>query len=203
MNTSIITFGSRPKRVPAISASAAYRLESTARGAEGFLEFANPELNREQRSPIYVYDRLDEPSRGMLEENLAAAHGGESCVTFATGMAAISAALGVLLKAGDTVIAHRTVYGCTWSLLANWYPRLGLRAVFADLTDLGELEQPAAVFVLEQLAVELLGRELGERTLHFLPALGRRASGRWQADVARRAELGFEAHRDGAKRRSA
>lgn len=121
--------------VPPISASAAYRLESTARGAEGFLEFANPELNRGQRSPIYIYDRLDEPSRGMLEENLAAAHGAETCVTFATGMAAIAAALGVLLKAGDTVVAHRTVYGCTWSLLANWYPRLGIRAVFADLTD--------------------------------------------------------------------
>ena len=57
--------------VPPMSASAAYRLESTARGAEGFLEFANPELNRERRSPIFIYDRLDEPSRGMLEENLA------------------------------------------------------------------------------------------------------------------------------------
>jgi methionine-gamma-lyase len=121
--------------VPPISASAAYRLESTARGAEGFLEFANPELNREQQSPILIYDRLDEPSRGMLEENLALAHGGESCVTFATGMAAIAGALGVLLKAGDTVVAHRTVYGCTYSLLVNWYPRLGIRAVFADLTD--------------------------------------------------------------------
>jgi len=125
--------------VPPISSSAAYRLESTARGAEGFLEFANPELNRGQRSPIFIYDRLDEPSRGMLEENLAVAHGGESCVTFATGMAAISAALGVLLKAGDTVVAHRTVYGCTWSLLTNWYPRLGIRALFADLTQPDEL----------------------------------------------------------------
>ena len=39
--------------VPPISASAAYRLESTARGAEGFLEFANPELNREQLLPSH------------------------------------------------------------------------------------------------------------------------------------------------------
>lgn len=120
--------------VPPISSSAAYRLESTARGAEGFLEFANPELNREQHSPIYVYDRLDEPSRGMLEENLAAAHGGERCVTFATGMAAVAGALGVLLKTGDSVVAHRTVYGCTYSLLSNWYPRLGIKAHFVDLT---------------------------------------------------------------------
>jgi cystathionine beta-lyase/cystathionine gamma-synthase len=125
--------------VPPISSSAAYRLESTARGAEGFMEFANPELNRAQHAPIYVYDRLDEPSRGMLEDNLAAAEGGEVCVTFATGMAAIAAALGVLLKAGDSVVAHHTVYGCTYSLLSNWFPRLGLTARFLDLTDPGAL----------------------------------------------------------------
>jgi cystathionine beta-lyase/cystathionine gamma-synthase len=122
--------------IPPISASAAYRLESAERGAEGFLEFANPEFNREQHAPIYVYDRLDEPTCGMLEENLAAAEGGQTCVTFATGMAAIAAALGVLLKAGDTLVAHRTLYGCTYSLFTNWFPRLGIRMAFADLGDL-------------------------------------------------------------------
>lgn len=127
--------------IPPISSSAAYRLESAERGAEGFLEFANPEFNREEHPPIYIYDRLDEPSRGMLEENLEIAEGGEACVTFATGMAAISAALGVLLKTGDTVVSHRTVYGCTYSLFTNWYPRLGIKVVFTDLTDLGNLER--------------------------------------------------------------
>jgi cystathionine beta-lyase/cystathionine gamma-synthase len=127
--------------VPPISSSAAYRLESAERGAEGFQEFANPEFNRNQHPPIYIYDRLDEPSRGMLEEQLAMAEGGEACVTFATGMAAISAALGVLIKSGDTVIAHRTVYGCTYSLLTNWLPRLGIKVRFCDLTDLAELER--------------------------------------------------------------
>jgi cystathionine beta-lyase/cystathionine gamma-synthase len=127
--------------IPPISASAAYRLESTARGAEGFLEFANPELNRDRQTPVYIYDRLDEPSRGMLEENLAAAEGGESCVAFATGMAAIAGALGVLLKAGDTLVSHHTIYGCTWSLFTNWYPRLGIRVVMTDLGDLAELRR--------------------------------------------------------------
>ncbi len=126
--------------VPPISASAAYRLESAERGAEGFLEFANPELNRSRHPPIYIYDRLDEPSRGMLEENLAAAEGGEACVTFATGMAAISAALGVLIKSGDTVVSHHTVYGCTYSLFTNWMPRFGVKVRWSDLTDLSELE---------------------------------------------------------------
>ncbi len=127
--------------VPPMSASAAYRLESAERGAEGFREFANPEFNRNQHPPIYIYDRLDEPSRGMLEENLAAAEGGEACVTFATGMAAISAALGVLIKTGDTILAHHTVYGCTYSLMTNWLPRLGINVRFIDLSDLDELER--------------------------------------------------------------
>ena len=127
--------------IPPISASSSYRLESAARGAEGFLEFANPEFNRKTHAPIYIYDRLDEPSRGMLEEKLAAAEGGETCVTFASGMGAVSAALGVLLKSGDTVISHKTIYGCTYSLFTNWYPRLGIQVKFADLRDLDELRR--------------------------------------------------------------
>lgn len=126
--------------VPPISASAAYRLESATRGAEGFLEFANPEFNRETQSPIYIYDRLAEPSRSMLEDNLARAEDGESGVCFSTGMAAISAALGVLVKAGDSIVAHQTVYGCTYSLLTNWMPRFGVKTHFADLTQASELD---------------------------------------------------------------
>jgi len=120
--------------VPPISASVAYRLKSAARGAEGFREFANPEFNRELQPPIYIYDRLDEPTRGMLEENLEVAEGGEACVTFATGMAAIAAVLGVLLKSGDTLLSHRTIYGCTYSLFTNWLPRLGIKVLLEDLT---------------------------------------------------------------------
>jgi cystathionine beta-lyase/cystathionine gamma-synthase len=70
----------------------------------------------------------------MLEENLEMAEGGGCCVTFTTGMAAISAALGVLLKVGDTVVSHKTIYGCSYSLFTNWYPRLGIQVVFTDLT---------------------------------------------------------------------
>jgi len=126
--------------VPPITATAAYRLESAERGAEGFQEFANPEFNRHTHAPIYIYDRLDEPSRSMLEDNLATAEEGECAVCFATGMAAISAALGVLVKTGDTILTHRTLYGCTYSLLTNWMPRFGVQAKMADLNDLNQLE---------------------------------------------------------------
>jgi cystathionine beta-lyase/cystathionine gamma-synthase len=130
--------------VPPISASAAYRLESTRRGAEGFQDFANPEFNRASHAPIYIYDRLDEPTRGLLEENLALIEGGERAVCFATGMAAIAAALGVLLRAGDRIVAHRTLYGCTWSLFANWLPRSGVSVDITDLNDPVALDRALA-----------------------------------------------------------
>ncbi len=121
--------------VPPQSASAAYRLESVKRGAAGFMEFANPDLDRARHAPIYIYDRLDEPTRGQLEENLAMLEGGERCLCFATGMAAVAASLGVLLRTGDRVVAHPTLYGCTYSLFANWYPRYGIHVDFVDFND--------------------------------------------------------------------
>lgn len=121
--------------VPPISASAAYRLGSVHRGAQGFVEFASDEADVKGHIPIYIYDRLDEPTRGMLEENLAYAEGGETAVTFATGMAAISAALGITCTTGTEIVAHHTLYGCTYSLLTNWLPRFGITTKFADLRD--------------------------------------------------------------------
>lgn len=120
--------------VPPISASTSYRLLSAERGAEGFQAFANPEFD-EVRHPIYIYDRLEEPTRSMLEDNLATAEEGECAVAFATGMAAITASICVLAKAGDRVLAHKTMYGCTYSLMANWLPRFGVRVDFVDLKD--------------------------------------------------------------------
>ncbi|HEX6045412.1 MAG TPA: PLP-dependent aspartate aminotransferase family protein [Pyrinomonadaceae bacterium] len=121
--------------VPPISASAAYRLGSVHRGAQGFVEFASDEAEVKGHIPIYIYDRLDEPTRAILEESLAYAEGGETAVTFATGMAAISAALGVTCTAGTELVAHHTLYGCTYSLLTNWLPRFGINTRFADLKD--------------------------------------------------------------------
>lgn len=121
--------------VPPMPSSVTFRLSSAARGAQGFAEFAAPTSQRGKRRPIYIYDRLDEPIRGMLEENLAAAEGADTSVTFASGMAAISAVFLLLCRAGDDVVAHRTLYGCTHSLLSSWMPRLDVTTRFADLAD--------------------------------------------------------------------
>ena len=68
--------------VPPISSSSTYRLETAERGAAGFCGFCDPADRKHQRSEIFIYDRLDEPTRAMLEERLAFVEGGEICVTF-------------------------------------------------------------------------------------------------------------------------
>lgn len=121
--------------VPPLSSSTTYRLDSAKRGARGFQEFGR--LVRDVgEAPVYIYDRLDEPTRSILEGELADFEGGEACVTFASGMAAISGALGSLLRSDDEIIAHPVLYGCTHSLFTNWYPRLGIGVHRVDLNDL-------------------------------------------------------------------
>jgi methionine-gamma-lyase len=118
-----------------ISSSTTFRLDSVERGAAGFMQFAQTEKHGKE-TPIFIYDRLGEPNKDMLEENLAYIERGEMAVSFASGMGAISAVLGVLTKTGDEIITHTTLYGCTISLFNNWYPKYGIGVKPIDLMDL-------------------------------------------------------------------
>lgn len=118
-----------------ISSSTTFRLDSVERGAEGFMQFAQTEIHGNDE-PIFIYDRLGEPNKDMLEENLAYIEKGEMAVTFSSGMGAISGVLGILTKSGDEIITHTTLYGCTISLFNNWYPRLNIKVNPIDLTNL-------------------------------------------------------------------
>jgi methionine-gamma-lyase len=124
--------------IPPQSSSVTYRLDKTERGARGFQDYASGDAHKHE--PIYIYDRLDEPTRGMLEDELAGIEGGDFCVAFSTGMAAISGALGIVLNSGDHVVAHKTLYGCTYSLLTNWYPRLNIGHSLIDMRSTDELK---------------------------------------------------------------
>jgi methionine-gamma-lyase len=124
--------------IPPISSSSTFRLSTTKRGAKGFIEFAHHagDLNVESKAPIYIYDRLGEPNKDLLEENLKTAEQGECAVTFATGMAAESALCGILLGSGSEIVAHQMLYGCTYSLFKNWLPRYGINVKWVDFKNL-------------------------------------------------------------------
>ena len=123
-----------------ISSSTTFRLDSVERGAQGFMQFANTDDFGDE-SPIFIYDRLGEPNKDMLEENLAYIEKGETAVSFASGMGAISAMFGIVCSAGDEIITHNTLYGCTLSLLTNWYPKYNIKWLPVDLTNLGYISK--------------------------------------------------------------
>jgi len=126
--------------VPPLTSSATFRLDSARRAALGFQEFAHDGGLPHEHPPIYIYDRLEEPTTAMLEDNLAAAEGGEMALTFASGMAAISAAICTAAPAGAHLLAHPVLYGCTYSLICGWLPRFHVIYDLVDLTDLRAIE---------------------------------------------------------------
>jgi cystathionine beta-lyase/cystathionine gamma-synthase len=125
--------------LPPITTATSFRLRSAERGAEAFAQFANPDIDRNTASPIYIYERLDEPCSGLLEESLAFAEKGECAVAYATGMAAIAAAIGIHVTAGTELIHHPAIYGCTHSHLHRWMTRFGVESKAVNLRDSEEL----------------------------------------------------------------
>ncbi len=83
----------------------------------------------------YIYTRLNNPTNDVLEQRLAALEGGIAAVATASGTAAISTALLVLLRTGDHIVASSSLYGGTYNLLANTLPRLGITTTFVDPSD--------------------------------------------------------------------
>ena len=127
--------------IPPITTSVSFRTDTTARGAQGFQQFANPDLDRSNTKPIYIYSRLDEPCMSFLEETLTYAERGETAVSFATGMGAVSAVIGVHVKAGDHILMHKVVYGCTYTLVTDWFKRFGVEYTLVDFTNINAVKK--------------------------------------------------------------
>jgi len=83
----------------------------------------------------YIYTRLGNPTQTELEEKMAALEGTEAALATGSGMAAISTALLALLQSGDHIVASKTLYGCTHSLIKTILPRYGIKVSFVDASD--------------------------------------------------------------------
>ena len=92
------------------------------------------------RQPGYAYARLDNPTAAALAGALAEVEGAPAGYAFASGMAAIHAALMSLLSAGDHVVATSAIYGGTYNLLTRVLTRAGITTTFVDATDLERVE---------------------------------------------------------------
>ncbi|MDE0853647.1 MAG: O-succinylhomoserine sulfhydrylase [Nevskia sp.] len=89
------------------------------------------------QQPGNIYSRFTNPTVAAFEKRLAAMEGADSCVATASGMAAIMSMLLALLKAGDHVVASRTLFGSTINLLNNVFSRFGIATTYVDASDPG------------------------------------------------------------------
>jgi cystathionine beta-lyase/cystathionine gamma-synthase len=92
-------------------------------------------------SPRWEYSRSGNPTRKALEDTLGVLEGGGRGFAFASGMAAITAALTALLRAGDHVVVTKDIYGGSYRLLTGYLSRFGISHTFADTTDVRETEK--------------------------------------------------------------
>lgn len=86
-------------------------------------------------SDPYVYTRWGNPTVHQLEEKLAALEESETAVAFASGMAAITALLFHLLKAGDHAIISDVAYAALSEITNEMIPDFGVNVTKVDTSD--------------------------------------------------------------------
>ena len=82
----------------------------------------------------YEYSRTDNPTRSVLQAQLAALESAEHALVFSSGLAAIDAVLN-LLRAGDHVVAGDDLYGGTYRIFTKVAAHRGIEFSFVDVGD--------------------------------------------------------------------
>ncbi len=80
----------------------------------------------EGKSKAYCYTRYANPTLAIAERKIAALEGAEAAIVTASGMAAISHSLLSVLRNGDELISTAQVYGGTFRLMRDIFPRMGI-----------------------------------------------------------------------------
>jgi O-succinylhomoserine sulfhydrylase len=132
------------------------------------------------KDPGFQYARFSNPTVSMLEQRMAAFEGAQACRATATGMAAVTAAVMGLVRAGDHVVAARALFGSCRYIVEDHLPRYGVQSTLVDGTDLSAwraavrpstkvffLESPAnpTLEVVDIAAVAALAREVGAKLI--------------------------------------
>ena len=104
-----------------------------------------------------IYGRLTNPTNGVFEARIAALENGSAALAVASGAAAISYTFQALAKAGEHIVASKTIYGGTYNLLAHTLPLTsGITTTFVDPDVEGSFEN-AITDSTKAIFVETLG----------------------------------------------
>ena len=87
-----------------------------------------------------IYGRLTNPTQDIFEQRIAALEGGVAALAVASGAAAIAYTIQNLAKAGEHIVAAKTIYGGTYNLLEHTLPEYGISTTFVDPDEDGAFE---------------------------------------------------------------
>jgi O-acetylhomoserine (thiol)-lyase len=102
-----------------------YYFDDTQHGADLF----------DLKVPGNIYTRIMNPTNAVLEERVAQLEGGVGALAMASGMAATTAAIQTLTRAGENIVSVSQVYGGTYNLFAHTLPTMGIEARMANGRD--------------------------------------------------------------------
>jgi cystathionine beta-lyase/cystathionine gamma-synthase len=109
----------------------------------------------------FIYTRYGNPTVAALEEAMRDVEGGAVACAYATGMAAVHAALIACdLKSGSTVLASQDLYGATTSLLNTILTNFGVKTVTVDFSDLSAVREKAREIKPQVLIAETISNPL-------------------------------------------
>ena len=112
-------------RAVPIYQTTSYVFNDTAHAARlfGLQEFGN------------IYTRIMNPTTDVFEQRVAQLEGGTGALAVASGQAAETLALLNLARAGDEIVSSASLYGGTYNLFSNTFPRMGIEVKFVDPKD--------------------------------------------------------------------
>lgn len=88
-----------------------------------------------------IYGRLTNPTQDIFEQRIAALEGGVAALAVASGAAAVTYTIQTLAKAGDHIVASKTIYGGTYNLLEHTLTDYGIKTTFVDPEEEGSFEK--------------------------------------------------------------
>ncbi|MFC2131129.1 aminotransferase class I/II-fold pyridoxal phosphate-dependent enzyme [Bacteroidota bacterium] len=91
---------------------------------------------QEEVQGCFLYSRHLNPANENLSKALALIEGTEDALVTSSGMGAISTTLLQLCRTGDEIISHRVIYGGSYALMKNFFPRLGIKTHFVNTLDI-------------------------------------------------------------------
>ena len=109
----------------------------------------------------YIYTRYGNPTTAALEAAMREVEEGAVACAYATGMAAVHAALIACdLKAGSTVLASQDLYGATTSLLQSVFSAFAVNTVTVDYSDLNQVREKTRASRPQVLIAETISNPL-------------------------------------------